>query len=160
MMTQPVRVYIRAQGIIAAVINMALNPLISWARNPRMEYMSLAGDNGILVDAAATAVILSLLVSLFVTAGVRREVKAGRLAAASGPTGGGGLLPRLPRAAWALGLAIGLLVALAIVPFILGLFRLAALPGLPFRKFVLLKAAATALLGYAVTRWVIIRQLA
>jgi len=157
--SQPVAAYVRTQGIIAAVINMVFNPLISWLLNRGMESMPLAVCSGILVDAAATSVILSLLVSLFVTAGVRRDVTAGRVETGGELSGEGRLLSRLPRKAWVLGLAIGSGVALLLVPFIYGLFRLIGVAGLRFGNFVLFKAVYTALMGFIVTRWVVLRQL-
>jgi hypothetical protein len=40
-----------------------------------------------------------------------------------------------------------------------GAFRCFGFPGVPFAGFALLKAVYTAALGFAVARWVILRQL-
>ena len=159
MTPQSVNTYIRTQGIIAAVVNMALNPLLAWLFNPRMKYMTLAGDHSIIIDAAVTSVVLSLLVSLFVTAAVRRDTKTGGIDFAGGLSEEGRLLSRLHRRAWALGLVLGSGVALVLVVLIFTLSRLLGVQGVTFVRYVMFKAAYTGLLGYVVTRWVLIRQL-
>lgn len=159
MAPKSVDAYIRTQGISAAVINMALNPLLAWLVNPGMEYMTLTGDRSIVIDAAVTSVVLSLLVSLCATAAVRRYAKTGDMEFAGGSSVEGRLLSRLPRRAWALGLVLGSGVALVLVVLIVALFRLRGVQGLTFARYAIFKAAYTGLLGYVVTRWVLIRQL-
>jgi len=150
--------YMRTQGTIAAILNAIINPALAWLGNRRMEFASLWGDHSMVLDTAATAVILSLLVSLFVTAGVRRELAAGRLAAAGASARTGSWLSRLPSNPWALGLSLGVALACILVAALLGLFQLMGIPGLSFAGFALFKVVYTSLLGVAVTRWVIRRQ--
>jgi hypothetical protein len=156
---QPVNAYIRSQGIACAVINMVLNPVIAWLGNRQMDFMPLAGGGSIVVDTAITSIVLSLLVALFTAAGVRRELQAGRLSVTKGSPRAGLLLSHLPKKAWALGLLLGLGVALVFTPFTFGLFSFLGFSGLPFLGFALFKAVYTPLLGFVVTRWVILRQL-
>ena len=147
--------YILIQGTIAAVLNAIINPALAWLLNRKMEFVPL-GD--VAVDTAITCVVLSLLVALCVTAGVRREVIAGRLESTGEMAGREGWLHHLPAKSWALGLVIGACAAAVLVLLVLAVFRLAGLPGLSFPGFAVLKIAYTGLMGYAVTRWVILRQ--
>jgi len=159
MMLQSVKIYIRTQGITAAIINAVLNPVLAWLVNRKMEFIPLSGGHSIVTDTAVTSVLLSLLVALFVTSGVHRDLKAGRVTATSGFSRKGRLLSRLPSQAWALGLVIGFGIAFVLIPLTLGLFHLIGVTGLSFVGFALFKAVYTGLLGFVVTRWVILRQL-
>ena len=156
---QPVASYIRAQGIACAVINMVLNPVVAWLGNRQMAFMPLLGGNSIVVDTAVTTIVLSLLVALFITSGVRRDLHAGHVSATDGFPRAGRLLSHLPRQAWALGLLLGLGVACVLTPVTFGMFYALGFSGLPFAWFVMFKAIYTPLLGFVVTRWVILRQL-
>jgi hypothetical protein len=156
---EPVHSYIRTQGINCAVINMVLNPVVAWLGNRRMEFTPLSGDNSMLVDTAITCIVLSLLVAIFITSGVRRDLHAGRLSVTDGSPRAGSLLSHLPRKAWALGLLLGLGIACILTPLTFGLFLALGFSGLPFGWFALFKAIYTPPLGFVVTRWVILRQL-
>jgi hypothetical protein len=156
---QPVEAFIRTQGIICAVINMALNPVVAWLGNRQMNFMPLAGGGGIVVDTAVTSIVLSLLVALFTAAGVRRALENGHLKTTAGSPRAGRLLSRLPRQAWILGLLLGLGVACVLAPLTFGLFQAIGVLGLSFPRFALFKAIYTAPLGFVLTRWVILRQL-
>lgn len=79
-----------------------------------------------------------------------QAVRDGRLTRAPGS----GLLARLPRAPWALGLALGVGAACLLVPLTWALFP----APVPFAGMALYKACYTATLGYLVTRGVILRQ--
>lgn len=150
--------YIRTQGMICAGINIALNPALAWLGNRQMGFVPLWGENSMVFDTAVTTIVLSLLVTLFTTAGVRQAFLAGRISPAEGFPRTGGLLARLPKQAWLLGLLLGVGFACVLVPLAFGLFYLLGLSGLPFAGFAFLKALYTGLLGFAVTRWVILRQ--
>jgi len=156
---QPVDSYIRTQGMTCAVINAVLNPVVAWVGNRQMDFMPLWGRNSIVVDTAVTSIVLSLLVALFVTSGVHRDLKAGRVKATNGFSRKECLLSRLPSRAWALGLMFGFGIAFVLIPLTLGLFHLIGLTGLSFAAFALFKAVYTGLLAFLVTRWVIFRQL-
>lgn len=140
------------------MINAVLNPAVAWFGNRQMAFVPLAGDNGIAVDTAVTSIVLSLLVSLFVTPAVRRALGAGQLAVDETVSREGRVLAHLPVQAWSAGLLIGIVAAVILTPLIFRVFHLLGAAGLPFAAFVLLKAVYTPALGYLVTRWVILRQ--
>ncbi len=151
--------YIRIQAIICAIINILVNPALSWLVNRKMEFMPLWGENCIVVDTAITLIIMPLLVALFTAAGVRKALKNGQFAADAGFPRAGYLLSRLPENAWGLGIMIGLGSVLVFLPLTLGLFHVLGISGLLFAEFALFKAFYTGSLAFLVTRWVIIRQL-
>ena len=155
---QPIRSYIHAQGVASAVINAVLNSAITWLGNRRMAFVPLFGDNSVIVDIAVTSIVLSLLVSLFVTPAAQREFRAGRLTGAETVLPESGVLAHLPSKAWSFGLLIGVVAAAVITPLMFATFRALGFDGLSFAAFTILKAVYTAALGFAVTRWVIIRQ--
>ncbi len=154
---QPLNAYIRTQGTICAVINMVVNPALAWLSNREKEFVPLWG--GMIIDTALTSLVLTLLVSLFTSAGVRRELKAGRLSASEPIPFAAPLLRRLPGGAWALGLTLGFGAMLTLPVLVIGLFGVLQFSGLSFAAFAVLKAVYTGLLAYAVTRCVILRQL-
>jgi hypothetical protein len=158
-MMQPVRYYIHAQGVACAVINAVLNPAIAWLGNRRMAFVPLSGSNSIIVDTAVTSIVLSLLVSLFVTPAAHREFRAGRLTGSDTVFWESGVLAHLPSKAWSFGLLIGVVAAAVITPLMFGAFRVLGSTGLSFAGFVILKAVYTAALGSIVARWVILRQM-
>jgi hypothetical protein len=159
MMPQSVSVYIRTQGIYAATVNVVLNPVLAWLGNREMEFMPLSGGHSIVIDTAVTSVLLSLLVALFAASGLHRDLRAGRVTTSNGFSRQGRLLARLPSRAWALGLMLGFGIAVVLASLTLAVFHLLGIPGIPFLEFALIKAVYTGLLGFIVTRWVILRQL-
>jgi hypothetical protein len=156
---QPVASYIRTQGMICAVINVVLNPVVAWLGYRQLDFVPLWGRNSIVVDTAVTSVILSLLVTLFTTSGVRQALQTGRVRATEGFPRAGRLLSHMPDRAWPLGLLLGLGIACVLTPLTFGLFQALGYSGLPLAGFALFKAIYTGPLGFAVTRWVILRQL-
>jgi hypothetical protein len=156
---QPVDSYIRTQGIICAAINMVLNPVVAWLLNRQMDFTPLAGGGSIVVDTAITSIVLSLLVALFTASGVRKALQTGQIQITEGSPRAGRLLLHLPKKAWALGLLLGLSLACVLAPLTFGLFHALGYSGLHFAGFALFKAIYTPLLGFVVTRWVILRQL-
>ena len=154
-----VQSYIREQGTAGAVINAVLNPAISWLGNRRMTFVPLTGDQGMIVDTIATAIVLSLLVSLFVTPAARREFDAGRLTGGNIGSFESAVLAHWPSKAWSFGLLTGVVAAVVLAPLMYALISLLGSGGLSFAAFVILKAAYTAALGFAVTRWAILRQM-
>ena len=113
---QPVRSYIHTQGVACAVINAVLNPAIAWLGNRRMAFVPLYGGNSILIDTAATCIVLSLLVSVFVTPATRRELRAGRITRSDTGFWESSALAYLPSKAWSFGLLIGVVAAAVITP--------------------------------------------
>jgi hypothetical protein len=59
-MSEPVRAYIRSQGIGAAVGNIVLNPAFAWLGNRELAFTPLTGGGSIIVDTAITKVKMSL----------------------------------------------------------------------------------------------------
>jgi hypothetical protein len=157
-MMQSVRSYIRAQGVNCAVINAVLNPAIAWLGNRRMAFVPLSGDNSIIVDTAVTCIVLSLLVSLFVTPAAHREFRAGRLTGSDTVFAESCVLAHLPNKAWSFGLLMGAVAATVITPIMFATFRVLGSAGISFAGFIILKAVYTAALGFAVTRWAVLRQ--
>jgi hypothetical protein len=156
---QPVASYIRTQGVICALINVVLNPVVAWLSYRQMDFVPLWGRNSIIVDTAVTSVVLSLLVTLFATSGVCQALHTARVRATNGFPRTGGLLSHLPKQAWSLGLLLGLGIAGVLTPLTFGLFQAFGFSGLPLAGFALFKAMYTGPLGFVVTRWVILRQL-
>ena len=92
------------------IANAVLNPVLAWLGDRKMEFVPLLRGHSIVIDTALTSVLLSLLVALFVTSGVHRDLEAGRVTA-SGFSRKERLLSRLPSQAWALGLMLGFGIA-------------------------------------------------
>ncbi len=155
-MPQPTGVYVRSQGTVAAIINAVVNPVLAWLGNPEMEFVPLSEG---IIDTAVTSVVLSLLVALFITFGVHRDLEAGRIMITKGFSHEGRLLSRLPSKAWILGLMLGLVIVVVLIPLTFVLFFFMGISGLSFGAFALFKAGYTAILAFIVTRWVILRQL-
>jgi len=151
--------YIRMQGTIAAILNVVINSLISWLSHRPTGFVPLTGSGSMVIDVFVTSIVLSVLVSLFVSKGVRRDLDAGRVRTADGPPGAGRVLSRLSARWWALGLMLGLGVAV-VATVVLLLLGVLGLSGLSLAGFVAFMAVYTGLLGYVMTRWVILRQLA
>ncbi|MGW2743848.1 hypothetical protein [Streptomyces sp. NPDC001450] len=151
--------YMRRQGTICAIINVVINSLITWLGHRRTGFVPLTGNRGIVVDVFVTSILLSLLVSLFVSTAVRHDLDAGRVRAMDEAPGAGRVLSRLPARWWALGLLLGVGVAV-VATLVLRLLGALGLSGLAPAGFVAFMAVYTGLLGYAMTRWVILRQLA
>lgn len=155
---QPLQTYIRTQGVVCAAINAVVNPALAWVANRGVTTVPLAGGGSIVIDTAITCVVMALLVALCVTPAVRRELRAGRITSDEARDWRGGWLARLPMKAWALGLVLGISAACVLAPLIFVIFRALGVSGMSVGGFALLKALYTAPLGYAITRWVILRQ--
>jgi hypothetical protein len=136
-----------------------INPAIALVTNRQMDFVPLTGDGGMVTDTAITSLVLTLIVTLFIASGTRRDMEAGRITGSEGFPRSGGLLSWLPSQGWALGLIIGVGAALVIAPLTFWFFRLLGVAGLPFAGFALFKAVYTPLLAFVVARWVVLRQL-
>ena len=153
---QPVKAYVLVQASICAIINMIVNPLVSWIGNHAMRFTPLTG---IVVDMAITCLLMSTLIAFFTVSSVRRDIKAGKIRADDAAPRTAGLLSRLPRSWWALGLLLGAGFAVVLVPVTCGVAAILGLPGLTFGWLVLLKIVYTGAVAFVVTRWLILRQL-
>lgn len=157
-MAQSVENFIRKTGVTAGIFNLVLNPFFAWLSNREMTDVPLAGAAA--VDTAITCMIMSLLVTLFISADTRRAIRAGGLETAGRPLREKSLLRYLPVRPWKLGLLLGLAVAAVVTPCLVGLFRSFGVTSFSFFAFAAIKAVYTPLVAYAVARWVILRQLA
>ena len=156
-MAQPVESFIFKTGVTAGLFNLVLNPFFSWLSNMEMADVPLGGAA---VDTAITCFIMSLLVTLFISADTRRALKAGRLETAGRVLPAGHPLRRLPVRPWRLGLFFGLAVAVVVTPCLVVFFSALGVTAFPFFAIALLKAVYTPPVAYAVARWVILRQMA
>ncbi len=157
-MSQPLESFIKTQALICAILNMVLNPTLAWMLNPSMADVPMIGGNGLVVDTAVTCVLLSVLVSLFTTAGLARALRTGQIPEDCSLPGAGPLLSLMPRGAWALGLTLGIGLAAILPAVAFGIFWTIGVSSMPFAGFALYKCLYTGALGYAATRWVILRQ--
>ena len=146
--------YIRARATAASLINMVVNPLISWFGNREMEPTSLAS---VAIDTAATSVIMSIAVGFFVASEARRALEGGKIRADDRLSGG--RLSHLPAAGWAFGLIAGSGFATILAPLAFGLLAVIGLAEIPFWGLVLFKIIYTAGISFLVATWVIRRQL-
>ena len=155
-MAQPVESFIRKAGLMAGSCNIVLNSIFSWLGN-----MSRADvqQGSAAVDTVITSMVMSLLMTLFISADTKRALKAGTIALSVPDHGTGRLLRRLPARPWKLGLLLGLGVALVLTSCMMGIFFLFGVTALSFFAFLSIKVVYSMLLGYAVARWVILRQL-
>lgn len=147
--------YIQTQATSSAIINMIVNPAVSWLGNRDMQVTPLTG---VAMDMTITCLVMSTLIALFITLGLKRAVKSGNIKAKYAASSAG-VLSRLPRSWWVLGLTFGLGFAIVLVPLSLGLFTLFGLSELPFWGLVILKILYPGTVAFAVTKWVILRQL-
>ena len=147
--------YIQTQATISAIINMIVNPAVSWLGNRDMQATPLAG---VAMDMAITCLVMSTLIALFITMGLNRALKSGNIEA-SDATSSAGVLARLPCSWWVLGLTLGLGCAIVLVPLSLGLFTLFGVSELPFWGLFVLKILYPGAVAFAVTKWIILMQL-
>ena len=157
-MAQPVESFIRKTGVTAGIFNLVLNPFFAWLGNMEMTDVPLA--DAVAVDTAITCMVMSLLVTLFISADTRRAIRAGSLETTGMSLRGKSLLRHLPVRPWKLGLLLGLVVAAVVTPCLVGLLRSFGVASFSFFAFAALKAVYTPFVAYAVARWVILRQLA
>lgn len=147
--------YIQTQATSSAIINMIVNPAMSWLGNRDMQVTPLTG---VAMDMTITCLVMSTLIALFITFGLKRALKSGNIKA-NYAASSAGVLSRLPRSWWVLGLTLGLGFAIVLVPLSLGLLTLFGLSELPFWGLVILKILYPGTVAFVVTKWVILRQL-
>lgn len=150
--------YVRRQSRIAGLVNVVLNPLLAWLAYRRVDFLPLWAGRGVVVDLAVTSVILSLLVALFMTNGLRRDLGAGRVVPPADGPRAGPVLARLPGGAWSLGLLLGVTAA-GVAVAACGLLHALGESGVPLSVYLLAKAVYCGVLGYVVARWVLLRRL-
>jgi hypothetical protein len=147
--------YVLTQATICAVINMIVNPAMSWVTNRGLEPTPLPG---ILIDTTITCLIMATAIAWFTIGGVRRGLRAGQIG--PGDTGEeGAALRRLHKSWWALGLVLGAGFAIVLVPLTYAMFKAPAMEQVPFRQVVLFKVVYTGAMAFVVPRWVILHEL-
>lgn len=150
------KTYVRRQGTMTAIINAVVNMAVTWLTNRKMESLPLSG---IVTDTAITSIVMALLMTLFAASGARRELRAARLAVPKDAPDAKDVLALLPQTPWALGMVFGVGIAVVLVSLTLATSRLLGVREVSFVRFAMMKAAYTGLLGFGVTRWVILRQI-
>src|SRR5262249_7200355 len=151
--------YIRVQASVAAMVNVVINPAIDWLSSRHKAAQPVWGADGLVTNFVVTSLILSLLVAVFTGYGVRREVRAGRIALHDGSVSAPRWLNRLTARPWLLGLMFGAAgSALTVVSF--WLLHSFGVSTLSLGWLMVIKAAYCGVLAFVVARWVILRQLA
>lgn len=148
--------YRREQVIGGAVVNFAINAALAWLLFRQMPQVPFIGSNSIVGDTLATALLLPPLLCLAVMP-TFRSMFARRvvLHPARLPAAGG-----LPQHPLLLGLLLGLLAALTLVPLTLWLLQLLQVYAMSFGGFVLFKAGFAAVLAALITPLMLRRALA
>ncbi len=148
------RAYVRGQTAGAALVNVALNPLIEWGLNRSKGFQPFWGSDGVVLNMALTSIILSGLVALFTARGVHHQLAAGGITPMRVPPA----LARLPgRAGW-LGLLLGTGAAMAAV-LVFWLLDAIGVAGMPFWGLLVLKAGYCGALGGFVAWCIMLRLL-
>lgn len=153
----PVERFIRKSCLSAAVCNLALNPALAWLGDREMTEHPLCPS--ILIDTGMTCLAMSLLIALFVSADVGRALRSGAIGTAEPPPRHPGWLSRLPARPWRLGVALGGILALVILPCLAIVFGALGISSLSFASFALFKAVWTPVAAWIVARWAILRRL-
>lgn len=154
-MPQPIKTYIRTQGMVTALANMVINPALAWLLNRQAGVVPLSD---IVVDTAVTGFVMTLVVTWFAVTGAHRELARGGLTVGDVVPGKGSWLERLPGRVGALALTLGVGAAAIITPLVGGLLLALGFAGLPLGWFMLLKAVYTGPASYMTARWAIVRQ--
>ena len=146
--------YARTQATAAAVINMVVNPLLSWLGNLDRAVTPVASLS---VSVAITCLVMATLIAFFLASGTRKALSTGKVR--PGPSAGSAVLGHLPRSWFALGVSLGLLSALVLVPLTSALFMLLGLEELPFWAVLVFQVVYTPVLAYLLSV-VVIRRVA
>lgn len=148
--------YRREQMVGAAVVNAAINAALAWLLFRQLPQVPFLGEQSIVGDTLATALLLPPLLCLVATPTfrsmlARRAVlRPAQLPAAS----------RLPQQPLLLGLLLGLVALLTLAPATLCLLQRLQVESLSLGGFVLFKAGFAALLAVLITPLVLQQALA
>lgn len=147
--------YIHKQALIAALINMVVNPLLVFLINRNAESVALSG---ILVDTIITSIVMTWLVTVFSAADINRQLRTGRFKDENLPRPGP-LLSRLPRRGILLGTVLFICAVLIMITLTVSVFSLLGITELSVDRLALFKVVYTGPVAYIVARLAIIRQL-
>jgi len=147
--------YIHKQALAAALINMAVNPLLAFLINRNVDTVALSG---ILVDTIITSIVMTWLVTVFSAADINRQLRAGRFKDENLPQPGL-ILSRLPRRGVLLGTVLFIFTVLIMVTLTVSMFSLFGITELSVDRLALFKAVYTGPIAYFVAVLAIIRQL-
>lgn len=150
--------YVRVQASVAALVNVAINPVIDWLSHRGKGALPVWSSDGLVVNFVATSLILSVLVALFATFGVRHELRTRRITVTDDSVSAPRWLTRLPGTGWLLGVLFGTAAALFVVAAA-ALLHTADVTTLSLGWLLAVKAAFAGGLAFLVARWVIVRQL-
>jgi len=147
--------YIHKQALSTALINMVVNPLLAFLINRNVDSVALPG---ILIDTIITSIVMTWLVTVFSTADINRQLRAGHFKNENLPHPGPILL-RLPRQGILLGAVLFICTILIMVTLTISMFSLFGITELSVEKLALFKTIYTGPVAYAVAHLAIIRQL-
>lgn len=147
-LTESQRKYlVQDQVVGAAVVNGVINALLAWLTFRKHAQVPMLGEQGILGDALATAVLLPLFVCLIATPLVRKAVRTGKVTPLSVPSDGRTMILWLPRNSFLRGGALALLALATCAPVLLGPLALFGVHELSVLGFVVLKAFYAAIMA-------------
>lgn len=149
------RAYVWRAAIIAAVVNLLLNPGVAWVESRGLDFIPVTK---ILLYVAVATIPLCLLTS---TAGAHRlhhEMRTGHRPFHGGTAEEKHLLAGFPAKPWAFGLSLGAFIS-AFACLVLAMLELLGLHGFTYGNFVTFMALYTGALAFLSMRWTIVRQL-
>lgn len=138
-------------GVGAAFLNFGINAAIAWLTFKHTAIVPLWGAVGMATDTIATSVILPIITCVVVTALTRWHVRAGRLPPVGGGAEQSALVRLLPRATGRRAIVTALISLVALAPLTLTLLVALGIDEMPFRDFVVFKAAFAVVNGTLVT---------
>ncbi len=147
--------YIHKQALLAALINMAVNPLLAFLLNHNVDSVALSG---IVIDTIITSILMTWLVTIFSAADVNRQLRAGHFKDEDLPHPGS-ILSRFPKRGVLMGMVLFVCTALVMVTVTFSIFSLFGITELSVGKLALFKVVYTGPVAYVIARLAIIRQL-
>ncbi|HEX6874489.1 MAG TPA: hypothetical protein VF165_02420 [Nocardioidaceae bacterium] len=149
------KAYVWRAAIIAAVVNVVLNPGVAWLETRELDFVSAARIAAYLVLAT---MVLCLLISTLGARRVHRELRSGHPTPHGGTAEEKRLLAKLPATPWLFGLLLGLAFAVVAI-VVIAVVELLDFHGFAFGTFVTFMVCYTGGLAFLVMRWTIVRQL-
>ncbi len=147
--------YIHKQALMAALINIVVNPLLAFLLNHNVDSVALSV---IVIDTIITSILMTWLVTIFSVADVNRQLRAGHFKDEDLPHPGW-ILSLFPKQGALLGMVLFVCTALFMVAFTVSMFSLFGITELSVDKLALFKAVYTGPVAYVTARLAIIRQL-